>query len=241
MLISFVVLVQFASFLGDLQERSRREEPGPSPPLWRAFLSNPRRLVEVLADFAIICVSFLTAYLLFVDGGGTVTQRALFLATLPVLLGVRYVLFVVFGIYRRIWRFASRARPARNRRRGRPSVPVTIGIVAIPPVPRLPARDLLRRRAALRDARAASRLVLRLLPGLFARVAAPPERTSSSSAPAARAERSRASSARHRKPGRRLPGRQPGSRRRRMQGVKVLGALDEIEGLLVARPDPRCS
>ena len=35
-LISFVVLVQFASFLGDLQERSRLEEPGPSPPLWRA-------------------------------------------------------------------------------------------------------------------------------------------------------------------------------------------------------------
>ena len=48
---------------------------GPSPPLWRAFLSNPRRLVEVLADFAIICVSFLTAYLLFADGGGTNTQR----------------------------------------------------------------------------------------------------------------------------------------------------------------------
>ena len=71
-LISFVVLVQFASFLGDLQERSRREDPGPSPPLWRAFLSNPRRLVEVLADFAIICVSFLAAYLLFVDGGGTI-------------------------------------------------------------------------------------------------------------------------------------------------------------------------
>ena len=47
-LISFVVLVQFASFLGDLQERSRREDPGPSPPLWRAFFSNPRRLVEVL-------------------------------------------------------------------------------------------------------------------------------------------------------------------------------------------------
>ena len=67
-LISFVVLVQFASFLGDLQERSRREDPGPAPPLWRAFLSNPRRLVEVLVDFTIICVSFLTAYLLFVDG-----------------------------------------------------------------------------------------------------------------------------------------------------------------------------
>ena len=50
-LVSFVVLVQFASFLGDLEERSRRHEPGPPPPLWRAFFSNPRRLVEVLVDF----------------------------------------------------------------------------------------------------------------------------------------------------------------------------------------------
>ena len=76
LLVSFVVLVQFASFLGDLQERSRRDDPGPAPPLWRAFLSNPRRLVEVLVDFAIVCVSFLAAYLLFVDGGGTYIQRA---------------------------------------------------------------------------------------------------------------------------------------------------------------------
>ena len=157
-LISFVVLVQFASFLGDLQERSRREDPGPAPPLWRAFLSNPRRLVEVLTDFAIICVSFLTAYLLFVDGGGTNTQRALFLATLPILLGVRYVLFVLFGIYRRIWRFASARDLLAIARRGR-----AVGAdhdrdrQGDPLLPRLPARDLRRRRAAVHDARRRAR------------------------------------------------------------------------------------
>ena len=129
LLISFVVLVQFASFLGDLQERSRREDPGPAPPLWRAFLSNPRRLVEVLVDFAIVCVSFLAAYLLFVDGGGTYTQRGIFLATLPILLGVRYVLFVLFGIYRRIWRFASARDLLAIGAAVLLSTPLTIGIV----------------------------------------------------------------------------------------------------------------
>ncbi len=40
-LVSFVVLVQFASFLGDLEERSRRAEEGPPPSLWRALISHP--------------------------------------------------------------------------------------------------------------------------------------------------------------------------------------------------------
>jgi UDP-GlcNAc:undecaprenyl-phosphate/decaprenyl-phosphate GlcNAc-1-phosphate transferase len=100
LLLSFVVLVQFASFLGDLEERSRRDEPGPPPTLWRALFSNPRRLVEVLADFAIVCTSFLVSYLLFVDGLGTYVERGIFLSALPLLLFVRYVLFVLFGIYR---------------------------------------------------------------------------------------------------------------------------------------------
>ena len=114
-LVSFVVLVQFASFLGDLEERSRRQEPGSPPPLWRAFFSNPRRLVEVIVDFTAVCASFLAAYFLQVDGGGTDVQKAIFLTTLPVLLAVRYILFVLFGIYRRVWRFASLATCSRSR------------------------------------------------------------------------------------------------------------------------------
>ena len=163
-LVSFVVLVQFASFLGDLEERSRRGEPGPPPSLWRALFSNPRRLVEVLVDFAIICASFLAAYLLFVDGGGTNTQRAIFLATLPVLLArplrpLRPRSGSTGGSgasRRRATCCASRSRVAlsvpvddRDRRRD----PVAVG---------LPARGLPRRRAALHDARR------RLAPGASA-------------------------------------------------------------------------
>ena len=75
----------------------------------------------MLVDFAIICGSFLAAYLLFVGGNGTRYQRAVFLRALPVLLGARYVAFVVFGIYRRIWRFAGARDAARDRRGGRRS------------------------------------------------------------------------------------------------------------------------
>ena len=232
LLISFVVLVQFASFLGDLQERSRREEPGPSPPLWRAFLSNPRRLVEVLTDFAIICVSFLTAYLLFVDGGGTVTQRTLFLATLPVLLGVRYVLFVVFGIYRRIWRFASARDLLAIAAAVATSVPITIAIVAaLRPFGDFPLEVFLVDALLCATLVSASRLALRLLPQKGA------PRGQQRRVLVVGAGRSGRALARElaETPDTRVVGFLDDNtrlRRRRIHGVQVRGAVDEAERFL---------
>ena len=107
-LVSFVVLVQFASFLTDLERADAPRRAGPAAVTAARVRSNPRRLVEVLVDFVLICASFLAAYLLVVDGERHRASSArVFLATLPLLLGVRYVAFVLFGIYRRVWRFAT--------------------------------------------------------------------------------------------------------------------------------------
>jgi UDP-GlcNAc:undecaprenyl-phosphate GlcNAc-1-phosphate transferase len=230
LLLSFVVLVQFASFLADLQERSRRDDPGPAPPLWRALLSNPRRLVEVLVDFGIVCVSFLASYLLFVDGGGTDVQRAIFLATLPVLLGVRYVLFVLFGIYRRVWRFASARDLVAIAAAVSLSVPIAVGIVrAIRPLTDFPLEAFLVDAVLCSTLVAASRLVLRLLPlrrgGRRRRVLI------------VGAGRSGRSLARELKEtgGQHVVGfldDNPEVRRRRIQGIGVAGELADLERLL---------
>jgi UDP-GlcNAc:undecaprenyl-phosphate GlcNAc-1-phosphate transferase len=106
-LFTFVLLVQFGSFLSDLEERSRAGVTGPEPSLWRALVFEPRRLVEVVADFVVICGSFLAAYVLVTGGTGSEYERSVFLSTLPILLAARYVFFVALGIYRRIWRFAT--------------------------------------------------------------------------------------------------------------------------------------
>jgi UDP-GlcNAc:undecaprenyl-phosphate/decaprenyl-phosphate GlcNAc-1-phosphate transferase len=106
-LVTFVLLVQFGSFLSDLEERSRRGAEVPEPPLWRALVFEPRRLVEVVADFLVICVSLFTAYVLVIGSLGSEFERSIFLATLPILLGIRYVAFVSLGVYRRVWRFAT--------------------------------------------------------------------------------------------------------------------------------------
>jgi UDP-GlcNAc:undecaprenyl-phosphate/decaprenyl-phosphate GlcNAc-1-phosphate transferase len=105
-LVTVVLLVQFASFLSDLEEQARAGGSGQPVPLVRA-LTEPRRLAEVLLDFGLMCGSFLAAYVLLVDGLGTLVQRAVFVASLPVVLALRYICFVVAGVYRRVWRFAG--------------------------------------------------------------------------------------------------------------------------------------
>ena len=239
-LISFVVLVQFASFLGDLEERSRRDEPGEAPSLVRALFSQPRRLAEVLVDFVIICVSFLVSYLLFIDGKGTEAERAVFLATLPVLLGARYVLFVVFGIYRRVWRFATPRDLLAIAAAVVLSAPIAILVVAkTQALGDFPLEVFAVDALLCTSLVAGSRLMLRIAPDvLVAARREPPKRVLLVGA--GRAGRRFARELRE-TPATRVVGfldDNPSVRRRRVLGVKVLGALDEADALIaVARPD----
>ncbi len=103
-LLTFALLVQFASVLSDV-ERSPGllEDRG-----WlRTFVANPRRLVESLVDFALITASFAGAYYLRLQGGGTAYERHIFLVSLAVVLAVRYAAFIPFGLYRGVWRYAG--------------------------------------------------------------------------------------------------------------------------------------
>jgi UDP-GlcNAc:undecaprenyl-phosphate GlcNAc-1-phosphate transferase len=105
-LVTFVVLVQFASFLSDLERRPAAAE-GESAGLLQAFDVHWRRLVEVVVDFALISGALLVSYLITFEGLGTQNQRHLFYVVLPVLLAARYVAFILFGLYRSIWRYAA--------------------------------------------------------------------------------------------------------------------------------------
>jgi UDP-GlcNAc:undecaprenyl-phosphate GlcNAc-1-phosphate transferase len=114
-LITFALLIQFGSFLADVdRERSNR------------VYVYTRRIAEVVVDGALISASFLAAYLLRFDGIGTVNQRHLFLLALPVLLLCRYVALLLLGMYAGVWRYAS----ARDALRATTAVVVS-GIVAL--------------------------------------------------------------------------------------------------------------
>ncbi|MFL6039072.1 MAG: NAD-binding protein [Gaiellaceae bacterium] len=102
-LLTFALLVQFASVLSDVERAAVIEERG-----WlQTFVANPRRLVESLVDFALISASFAVAYYLRLQGGGTAYERHIFLVSLAVLLAVRYAAFIPFGLYRGVWRYAG--------------------------------------------------------------------------------------------------------------------------------------
>ena len=83
-LVTFALLVQFGSFLADV-DRGRASRSS------AALYVYTRRLAEVVVDGALIAASFLAAYLLRFNGVGTPNQRHYFLLTLPVLLLCRYV------------------------------------------------------------------------------------------------------------------------------------------------------
>ena len=105
-LVTFALLVQFGGFLAELSEQERRGRPGDTR-LRHAVAVQPRRLVELVVDAALVGGTFLASYLLFVDGRGTELQRGTFLAVLPIVLGTTYVVYVLFGVYRRAWRYAT--------------------------------------------------------------------------------------------------------------------------------------
>jgi len=104
-LLTFALLIQFASFLADVDRDGRSATEGS---FWhRTFLTHTRRLAEVTVDFALIVAAFTLAYLLRFEGSGTINQRHWFFVSLPVILFARYLSFIPFGLYRGVWRYAG--------------------------------------------------------------------------------------------------------------------------------------
>ena len=103
-LITFVLLVQFATFLGDV---SRDTGTGHGGDRVRPLVLNLARLLETLIDFVVIGAAWAFSYFMLVIGSGTTYQRHLFMVSLPAILVARFAAFLSFGIYRRVWRHAS--------------------------------------------------------------------------------------------------------------------------------------
>jgi hypothetical protein len=104
-LVTFALLVQLGGFLTDIDESEAAAEG--TPVRLRRILLNPRRLVEVVVDFALITASFTIAYLLFVQGTGTDYEKHIFVVSLPAILAARYITFIPAGLYSGVWRFAG--------------------------------------------------------------------------------------------------------------------------------------
>jgi len=103
-LLTFAFLLQFGTYLADVEHVASSERP---PSLLRSLIVNRRRFVEVLVDFALITASFAAAYAIRVQGEGTPWMRHVFHVALPAVLVARYLAFIMFGLYRGVWRYAG--------------------------------------------------------------------------------------------------------------------------------------
>ncbi len=103
--LTFALLVQFGSFLADIDRRPLPLDEKPS--VFQIFAVHWRRLVEVFVDFFLISGSFFAAYAIRFGWPGTDTQQIVRNLALPVVLAARYLAFIPFGLYRPVWRFAG--------------------------------------------------------------------------------------------------------------------------------------
>ena len=102
-LVTFALLVQFTGALSTLDE----SENGTRVSFGSALEAQWGRLLEVLGDFVLVTGAFALAYLLRFQGVGTDESRDLFAQALPVLLAARYAVFLLFGLYSSVWRYAG--------------------------------------------------------------------------------------------------------------------------------------
>jgi UDP-GlcNAc:undecaprenyl-phosphate GlcNAc-1-phosphate transferase len=103
-LITFAALLQFGSYLAEV---NRSQSPVEGTSFVRSLLVHRRRLLEVLVDFALVTASFVLAYALRIQGAGTVWERHILNLALPAVLTARYLAFIAFGLYRGVWRHAG--------------------------------------------------------------------------------------------------------------------------------------
>jgi FlaA1/EpsC-like NDP-sugar epimerase len=97
--------VQFAAFLASADKSQRTDVGG--------FFAHRRLLGEVIVDCAVVVASLLTAYALVVTGTGTDDQQTAIKRVVPAVLAARLAAFLVLGLYRAVWRYAGLGDAAR--------------------------------------------------------------------------------------------------------------------------------
>src|SRR4029077_21085193 len=88
-------------------EVEQAEAAGEKPFAFLVDFSYKRRIFEVLLDIVLIMLAYWAAYAIKFGPASSSPAWKLFLRTLPVLVVVRLAAFLIFGVYRGIWRYTS--------------------------------------------------------------------------------------------------------------------------------------
>lgn len=110
-LLGGVILAYFAAFLGKVKvyteeevERLRRRN---NNVVLNNIILYKRRILEVGMDFILICIAYISAYLLRFEGVLSAGNQELIFNSLPIILVIKFLVFFKFGLYRGIWRYVG--------------------------------------------------------------------------------------------------------------------------------------
>lgn len=114
-LLAFSGLLLFGAHLArvkvyELQRVADGNMPPPTPAsttIIHTMLLHKRRLLEILIDFTLICCAYVAAYVLRFEGSLTPELQQLITQSLPVIIPIKLVCFIGFGLYRGIWKYVS--------------------------------------------------------------------------------------------------------------------------------------
>lgn len=95
--------------LGKLVIYEQREQVPADSTIIRALaeFQYKRRVFEVLLDVVLVVLAYFAAYLLRFDGSLPREQMVIFTTTLPLIIGVQMLCFLLGGMYRGIWRYVG--------------------------------------------------------------------------------------------------------------------------------------
>ena len=110
-LVATVTLVYFAAFLGKVKiypaEEIYKLKKKNNNVILNNVLMYKRRILEVVVDFTLICVAYISAYLLRFEGAISLESQDLIVKSLPLIVIIKYIVFFKFGLYRGIWRYVG--------------------------------------------------------------------------------------------------------------------------------------
>jgi len=110
-LLAAVSLIYFAAFLGKVKVYEAGEVNELKNKNGNVILNNmlmhKRRILEVGGDFILICVAYISAYLLRFEGVLSLRNQDLIVKSLPFIVIIKYIVFFKCGLYRGVWRYVS--------------------------------------------------------------------------------------------------------------------------------------
>ncbi len=106
LLMFFTLLTAYLARIKVVTSSETQDHPGTFTRLMIG-ITGRGRVLEIILDLVIICVSYYLAFWLFFGVDHDILNSELFLSSLPIVIGAVYISFFALGVYGQVWQFIA--------------------------------------------------------------------------------------------------------------------------------------